>query len=32
MSEITQPVEQPIAHTLIVDDEPGIHQMLSLYF
>jgi signal transduction histidine kinase len=32
MSELTQPAEQPTHHILIVDDEPGIRQMLSLCF
>jgi signal transduction histidine kinase len=32
MSERTQPTELPTAHILIVDDEPGIRQMLTLCF
>lgn len=32
MPETTQPVEQQMPHILIVDDEPGICQMLSLCF
>jgi signal transduction histidine kinase len=32
MSELTQPAEQLKHHILIVDDEPGIRQMLSLCF
>ncbi|NTV49647.1 MAG: response regulator [Geobacteraceae bacterium] len=32
MTELTQPTEPPMPHILIVDDEPGILQMLSLCF
>jgi signal transduction histidine kinase len=32
MTETTQPADQPMPHILIVDDEPGIRQMLSLCF